>query len=268
MNNVNQTLYIPLYGKAYVSRRGIILEDKTAEKIIYAESPTLGRRSRSKWLAYYMGIRSAVFDLWLAAKMCEMPDAAVIHVGCGLDSRVHRIGASECPWYDVDFPDVIEERRKYYSESEGYKMISADIREREWLDGIAESDAIVVMEGVSMYLSREELCEFMSMLSERFDSVALLCDCYSELAARMSKYKNPVNEVGVNRVYGLDDPRAIECCGITFVREWDMTPEEYIDELSGMEKRIFKKLYAGSFARKLYKLYEYSKSNENKEQKQ
>ena len=31
MNNVNQTLYIPLYGKAYVSRKGIILNDKKAE---------------------------------------------------------------------------------------------------------------------------------------------------------------------------------------------------------------------------------------------
>ena len=28
MNNVNKTLYIPLYGKAYVSHKGIILNDK------------------------------------------------------------------------------------------------------------------------------------------------------------------------------------------------------------------------------------------------
>ena len=33
MNNINQTLYIPLYGKAYVSQKGIILNDKQAEKI-------------------------------------------------------------------------------------------------------------------------------------------------------------------------------------------------------------------------------------------
>ena len=33
MNNVNKTLYIPLYGKAYVSRRGLLLEDKKAEEI-------------------------------------------------------------------------------------------------------------------------------------------------------------------------------------------------------------------------------------------
>ena len=32
MDNVNNTLYIPLYGKAKVSQMGIILEDRTAGK--------------------------------------------------------------------------------------------------------------------------------------------------------------------------------------------------------------------------------------------
>lgn len=31
MDNVNKTLYIPLYGKAYVSKKGIILQDKKAD---------------------------------------------------------------------------------------------------------------------------------------------------------------------------------------------------------------------------------------------
>ena len=28
MDNVNKTLYIPLYGKAYVSKKGVILKDR------------------------------------------------------------------------------------------------------------------------------------------------------------------------------------------------------------------------------------------------
>ena len=71
MNSVNKTLYIPLYGKAYVSRKGIILDDKWAEKIWDAEGFKLKGKSKSKWLAYYMGIRSAVFDGWVKEKMAE-----------------------------------------------------------------------------------------------------------------------------------------------------------------------------------------------------
>ena len=35
-------------------------------------------------------------------------------------------------------------------------------------------------------------------------------DCYTVFAARASKYKNPVNEVGVTRLWGVDDPRKLE----------------------------------------------------------
>ena len=44
------------------------------------------------------------------------------------------------------------------------------------------------------------------------------------------------------------------------VCERDITPEAYIEELSGSEKKFFKKLYAGRFAKKLYRLYEYKKA--------
>ena len=33
MNSVNKTLYIPLYGKSYVSKRGVFIDDKKAEEI-------------------------------------------------------------------------------------------------------------------------------------------------------------------------------------------------------------------------------------------
>ena len=33
MNDVNNTLYIPLYGKAQVSKMGIIINDRKAEEI-------------------------------------------------------------------------------------------------------------------------------------------------------------------------------------------------------------------------------------------
>ena len=69
MNNVNKTLYIPLYGKALVSKRGIILDDSKAEEIWSAEGFELKGKSKSKWLAYYMGMRSAVFDKWLKRQM-------------------------------------------------------------------------------------------------------------------------------------------------------------------------------------------------------
>lgn len=260
MNGVNKTLYIPLYGKSYVSKKKLFLDDKKAEEIWEAEGFSLRGKSKSKWLAYYMGVRSAVFDEWVRRQLACLNDAVVIHIGCGMDSRIERVGADDRKWYDVDFGEVITERKKYYSESENYKMIAGDARDCSWLREIKENgSAIVIMEGVSMYLTTDEMRNLADSLCAHFESISLLVDCYTTLAARMSKYKNPINDVGVTKVYGIDDPSSYEIGRFTFIKEHNMTPQRYIDELRGSERFVFTKLYAGSFSKKLYRLFEYKK---------
>ena len=84
-------------------------------------------------------------------------------------------------------------------------------------------------------------------------------DVYSEFAAKASKHKNPINDVGVHQVYGVDDPTILKSAGFTYLKEHDMTPTHYIAQLPKKELKIFSSLYAGSFSRKLYHLYEYKK---------
>ena len=111
-----------------------------------------------------------------------------------------------------------------------------------------------------MYLSSESLNELFSALSERFSKLCILVDCYTPLAVRMSKYKNPVKDVGVSELYGVQDPKSLEYneC-LTFVKEHSITPSSLINELKGFEKKIFETLYAGKISKKLYKMYEYEK---------
>lgn len=111
-----------------------------------------------------------------------------------------------------------------------------------------------------MYLTNSQLKDLFSNLSSHFESFNVLMDCYTLLAAKMSKFKNPINDVGVRDVFGLDDPKLLEVNTVSFVKEHIMTPLTYIEELSGIEKYVFKKLYAGNFSKKLYKLYEFKKS--------
>ena len=92
MNDVNKTLYIPLYGKSYVSKKGIILKDKKAEEIWDKEKFILKGKSKSKWLAYYLGMRAAVFDNWLREQITDPENSIVIQIGCGMDSRIDRVG--------------------------------------------------------------------------------------------------------------------------------------------------------------------------------
>jgi O-methyltransferase involved in polyketide biosynthesis len=258
MNNVNKTLFIPLYGKAYVSRTGILLKDPKAEEIWAKEAFPLKGKAKSKWLAYYMAMRAWVFDRWTEEQLRAAADAVVLHLGCGMDTRVLRVDNGNHMWYDIDFPDVIRQRKEYFTETSRYQMVGTDIRDPQWLEALPEkSTAIVVMEGISMYLQPEELRQVLRDLKGHFETVHLLMDCYSKFAARVSRYKNPINEVGVTRVYGLDQPQKLNHGSFRFTAEMDMVPQRYVRQLQGMEQRIFKTVFAGPIYGMLYRLYEF-----------
>ena len=121
------------------------------------------------------------------------------------------------------------------------------------MEEIPGGKAVVVLEGVSMYLTPEALKAAFENLYGHFSEVRILMDCYTELAAKASRYKNPINDVGVTKVYGLDDPNSLP----GFLREHEMTPADLIGQLQGAEKAIFSRLYAGRVAKKMYRLYEF-----------
>lgn len=262
MNSVNKTLYIPLYGKAMVSRKGILLRDPKAERIWQQEGFQLKGKAASKWLAYNMAMRAAVFDDWTSKKRMEQPDAVVLHIGCGMDSRWERLGGGYGQWYDIDFPEVIRERKKYFRETSVYHMLAADMRTDEWKTQIpAGKKAIIVMEGVSMYFRPEELISLLRGLAAHFESLCLLMDCYSTFGAKASKYKNPINEVGVTTVYGMDDPVLLaQQTGLTYCSEHSLTPLHMIAQLTAPERILFTNLFAGRLARKIYRLHEFYKA--------
>ena len=55
MNEINKTLFIPLYGKALISRMGIILRDKKAEELWAAEGFDLGGKVKANGRCLPMG---------------------------------------------------------------------------------------------------------------------------------------------------------------------------------------------------------------------
>lgn len=112
-----------------------------------------------------------------------------------------------------------------------------------------------------MYLTVDEMKNLTDNLCAHFESISLLVDCYTSFAAKISKHRNPINDVGVTEVYGIDDPKSYQSDKFAFVKEHTMIPQKYVDELKGVERFIFSRLYAGGFSKRLYRLFEYAKFN-------
>ncbi len=258
MNPVNQTLFIPLYGKAWVSRRRILLNDPMAERIWEAEAFPIRGKASSKWLAYNMAMRACVFDAWTQKQLEPGGRALVLHIGCGLDSRCMRVNRGAARWIDADLEQVIEVRRRYFSESDGYAMRALDASCERDLLALPEADtAVAILEGVSMYLSAQALRRLMQILSDKYAQIHVLMDVYTQLAARLSRYRNPVNDLGVTTLYGVDDiQELVQGTRMRVVCEHAMTPKRLVDSLPGLERWGFKMLFPQNLYRKFYRLYE------------
>lgn len=258
MNEVNKTLFIPLYGKAQVSQKGIILHDPTAERIWKNEAFPIKGKSRSKWLTYNMAMRARVFDDWTASMLVQYKDAVVLHIGCGLDSRCLRVSAPYAKWIDGDFPDVIALRKRYFDARDNYEMCVVDASKAADIEALPEgAAAVVVLEGISMYLSDEQLNGFFIALEKKYARLHILMDVYTDFGARASKLKNPVHDVGVTNLYGRDElDGVLRHTRLRVKTEHSFTPERLVNELRGFERGFFKLMFTGKLYRGIYRLYE------------
>ena len=116
LSDVERTLLIPLYIRAMESQRpGGLIQDEQAEALVRRlDSESLRKTAAltedtGRALVILKGLE---FDRIARDFMVRHMNAAVVHIGCGLDTRFERVDDGRVECYDLDLPDVIALRRK------------------------------------------------------------------------------------------------------------------------------------------------------------
>lgn len=63
-------------------------------------------------------LRSAIFDGWVGQFLAEHADGTVIELGAGLGTRSHRLDNGQARWFDLDLPDTVQLRRRFFTDTE------------------------------------------------------------------------------------------------------------------------------------------------------
>lgn len=259
LNNESKTLFIPLLGKAIMSKEHIFLHDPKAEEIISKINYDFTSLKQSKWLSMYMAVRASIIDELCNKYIFEHPNATIIHLGCGLDSRCLRVNQNYNIWYDIDYENVIDIRKKFYDIDSKHKMIGNSITDYTWLEQISDSkNIIIVAEGLTMYLSEGEIKDLISQIDNKLGEVHLLFDAYSKIGVRISKLKNPVNQMNAKIKYGIESPK--EFLSLNKKLQYLNTHliKKHDNNLFGLTRFIFNNLYCGKIAQSIYKIYEFN----------
>ena len=258
LNNESKTLFIPLYGKAMMSKKNLFIKDIKAEEIITSIDYDFSKLRQSKWLSMYMSARAMIIDEICNDYIANHLDAVIVHIGCGMDSRPLRVTQSYKKWYDVDFESVISLRKNYYSENKKYTMIGKSATDLTWIDEIIPtSEILIIAEGLTMYLTEDEIKSIIERLNSRFGKVKILFDAYSKKAVKVSRIKNPVRQMNASVKWGMNEPEDFKKLSknLVYIRTYPIKHSE--ENLKGFTKFIFEKIYCGRISENYYKIFEF-----------
>jgi O-methyltransferase involved in polyketide biosynthesis len=239
-----ETLLVPLLSKAMESRRPhpILVDPKAEEILDHIEYDFEQLRVPRKTLLT-LAMRAKQLDSYVCDYLGRTDDPVVLHLGCGLDSRVLRVGFDKGAWYDVDYPEVIELRRQFYDETAGYHMIGSSVTDRAWLEQVADASgpACIVAEGLLMYLREDEVKRLFLDLQGRLPGSEIVFDAFSRLTAKAANSHPSIKKTGAVIHWGIDDARRIQEWGpgIDLLDEWFFTDSEDIPALGLGDRLMF-----------------------------
>jgi methyltransferase (TIGR00027 family) len=209
--SVEWTNLCTLYLRAYESGSPApILDDKAAAEAVDRIEYDWVRMRRAMHPGsnqYMVTMRAKQLDDWSADFLRRHPDAVVLHLGCGMDTRAFRLHPPDTVrWFDVDQPEVISLRRKLYDDRDGYRMIGSSVTDEAWLEEVpADRPTLVIAEGLLMYLTEAQVRPLLGRITDRFGGGELLFDTVSPLGPRLSK----VLTKGITK-WGIRDARELE----------------------------------------------------------
>ncbi|KXJ85100.1 S-adenosyl-L-methionine-dependent methyltransferase [Microdochium bolleyi] len=162
---------------------------------------------------------SCQFDEWCVSFVKANPQSTVLHIACGLDSRINRISTrlpKELQWIEVDRPEIMNLRKKLDladgPHQVGYRLLEGDVTNLKWLKNVPSvRPTLIIMEGLLMYLQPEHGKHLIKQLVDRFPRGQVVCDHMGTLMCLFSSWNwiSMFKERRVKFQWGLTDPTAV-----------------------------------------------------------
>jgi hypothetical protein len=170
LGDVQMTLFVPLAARARETRRKRpALRDPKAvemiESIDYDES-LYGRG----WGGFVTVLRTLVFDWWVRQFLAAHPEGTIVELGAGLNTRFERTDNGTAHWFELDLPDTIDLRRRFFADTDRRRMVAGSVLDEDWMDLVAGEPGpyLFIAEGVLVYLPEDDVTRTLSRISERF----------------------------------------------------------------------------------------------------
>jgi O-methyltransferase involved in polyketide biosynthesis len=237
LGEVQETLLVPLYARAMESRRKrpILRDSKAAEMVdaIDWDYQRFGQRLR----IVACTLRCSAFDKWVAEFLRLHPDATVVEIGAGLNTRFERLDNGRVHWFDLDLPDVVELRRRFFQDSERRTTLAGSVVDADWVAAVQRSPGpyLFVAETVLVYLNERDARAALTQIAGNFPGATIAFDTCSPDAVRRGNKDFVRRKMAARFDWACEDPRDIEGwnIGLHLVKS-----HSFLDASGGLQSRV------------------------------
>jgi len=215
-NTVQETLVMPLYGKAWAVRNyPDLFHDTDCQKIMdrldYDFSTMQAQEGGVKMKIAALAAATRQYALVCEVKeyLKDHPKALVVNLGCGLDTAGHQADNGLCRFANVDFPNVIEIREQLMPSTEREKNIGSDLNDQGWFDQIdfrREDGAVFIASGVFVYFKKTDVKKLFCAMAERFPGARLAFDGQNKSGMEMDLKAVKSSGIDVSTNFYLENP--------------------------------------------------------------
>jgi O-methyltransferase involved in polyketide biosynthesis len=213
-SGIAETLFLPLYFRAVEStRHDGLFQDPRAVTLVSEIDYDFGKLSGYDLLQTTVALRVREFDRFVCRYLEAHPNAAVVNLGCGLDTRFQRLDNGTVQWIELDLPQVIDLRRSLFEPGRRCRFIASSVLDEKWLEWIEPSPAdgmLFIAEGLFPYLPKEQLRLLLSKLNSRFPGSTIFFDAVSTMQAELSRYHPALKNLDARFKWGLRRPTDFE----------------------------------------------------------
>lgn len=225
LSGVPETMLQTIYARAKESKKHGAIRDLKAEEIV--DKLDYDFSLADKDTAMHSGViaRTIVLDRLTKTWLTEHPGSIVVNIACGLDTRCYRMtGFSH--WYNLDLPQTISVRERLLPEHGTISQIGMSAME-DWGKEIADqkTPALILIEGLSMYLSETDVQRIFSIISSRFQEATVFIETMNPMVVKHFKEKS-IDSSNARFTWGVKNGAALAA----LLPDFDLAGEHSLTE--------------------------------------
>lgn len=186
LENVSETLLVPLFFKAKETLEKGIIQDDAAVEIIKRLEYNFDKMETDKHTQLLITIRTAILDRIVNEYIRSEPNPVIINLGAGLDTRHLRL--KEAKWYQLDLKKPMELRQIFFNKE---ICIIRSILDFSWMDEVKEHEnVLIIIEGVLMYLDEEQVKSIFQAVGKSFRNSQIVFDTIPKSFIKLKEHKS------------------------------------------------------------------------------